>query len=210
MAQSRGAATNRWASRSAIAPLSGQFCPQCHELDTASAANTSVAMADRTCQRCLKVFDAPCRLKQHSERARPCKEPIPEKEVQPAVQVENNGAFHCDRCDKRYSSIQSLQRHRRTVCRFKPPQEGIKPPQEGIKPPQEGIKPQPAGETRQQSSSAPSRPVIAIVSSDDIAEGRKLAEAAGAGVRVVVVPGRICQLLLNSCAWDDVIHPWDQ
>lgn len=80
-------------------------------------------MADRTCQRCLKIFDAPCRLKSHQTRKNPCKAPASAEEPDPVDEVESEPAssFSCEKCDKTFTTQQSLYRHKRTVCRHKSP-----------------------------------------------------------------------------------------
>ena len=60
-------------------------------------------MADRTCQRCRKEFSAPCYLKRHNERKKPCN-------------LDDNKDSTCTFCAKSFTSMISMYRHIREVC----------------------------------------------------------------------------------------------
>lgn len=68
-------------------------------------------MADRTCQRCCKVFPYPSRLAKHLNNKYPCKEAASANALVSAPPIHG-----CPRCGKQFTSVQSVYRHRREVC----------------------------------------------------------------------------------------------
>lgn len=69
-------------------------------------------MEDRTCPKCLKIFSAPCRLRSHLNRKKPCDTIT---QLQPeAVTVTK---YICEHCNRSYNSKQSMNRHIRDTCK---------------------------------------------------------------------------------------------
>jgi len=75
-------------------------------------------MADRTCEKCGKAFDLPCRLKAHKTRKTLC-DPIlipPE---------DRRGEFTCRYCGRTFTMATSMHRHIRQSCKIANSEEGM-------------------------------------------------------------------------------------
>lgn len=74
-------------------------------------------MADRTCVRCKKVFELPCRLRSHLARKRPC---------DPIVDVQEGAAgLPCKYCGRRFTTPQALSRHIKHRCKIANSSDGM-------------------------------------------------------------------------------------
>jgi hypothetical protein len=74
-------------------------------------------MADRKCERCGKVFSAPCRLQAHRRRKTPC---------DPIIEASRNTKAHsCKYCGRSYTTPQALSRHVRHSCKIANSEEGM-------------------------------------------------------------------------------------
>ena len=78
-------------------------------------------MADRTCERCDKVFKYPKYLREHQARKTPCT-PILEKEDLPEAVLEDPDLDQkkCRFCGRVFSSYTAMRRHVRNNCRIAP------------------------------------------------------------------------------------------
>lgn len=72
-------------------------------------------MADRTCERCGKIFSAPSLLKRHLGRKTSCALVIEGGELS---DVDLQKAFTCQHCGRRFSSSGGLRRHVRMNCKI--------------------------------------------------------------------------------------------
>ena len=71
-----------------------------------------ITMTDRTCERCNKVFDLPCRLKIHQKRKVPCDLIILEK----TTEIKKD--FKCKHCLRTFTTETSMYRHIRKTCKM--------------------------------------------------------------------------------------------
>jgi hypothetical protein len=73
-------------------------------------------MVDRTCQKCNKVFDLPCRLKSHQKRKIPCDLIVLNNTniILNAIKKD----FKCKHCLRTFSTETSMYRHIRKTCKM--------------------------------------------------------------------------------------------
>ena len=78
-------------------------------------------MADRTCTRCGKVFDLPCRLRNHEKRKTPCSPILDEGDLPPgALEDPKIDRKKCRFCGRVFASYDSMRRHVRNNCKIAP------------------------------------------------------------------------------------------
>jgi hypothetical protein len=66
-------------------------------------------MANKTCDKCGKVFDLPCRLQAHSRRKTPCDVIVSPAPTKP---------YTCTQCGRNFASRQGLSRHKKEACKI--------------------------------------------------------------------------------------------
>jgi ribonuclease D len=71
-------------------------------------------MAERTCEKCGKVFPYPRDLRKHQERKTPCSLIVDESELS-ATELQKK--YDCDLCGRKFSSQSSASRHIRQRCK---------------------------------------------------------------------------------------------
>jgi len=74
-------------------------------------------MADKTCEKCGKVFAHPSWLKKHRERKRPCT-PIVDQSALPASEADKPHV--CPYCGRRFTALTNMRRHVRNSCKIAP------------------------------------------------------------------------------------------
>ena len=73
-------------------------------------------MSDRTCIKCNKIFDAPCRLKAHLKRKKTCELFILTNIDNKLTDIDNK--FKCKFCNKSFVTNISMYRHIRLYCKI--------------------------------------------------------------------------------------------
>ena len=69
-------------------------------------------MSDRTCVKCNKVFDLPCRLKNHQKRKISCELIILN------IPIQDKKNFKCKHCLRTFTTETSMYRHIRQACKI--------------------------------------------------------------------------------------------
>lgn len=78
-------------------------------------------MADRTCPRCGRTFELPCRLRSHAKRKTPCARILEPEDLPAAVRDDPAAREHqCRFCQRIFASYDSMRRHIRTACTIAP------------------------------------------------------------------------------------------
>ncbi len=79
-------------------------------------------MADRTCERCGKTFELPCRLRAHQQRKTPCASIVAKVDLS---EVEQAKPHACRYCNRRFTSLQGLSQHTTKICKIANSEEGM-------------------------------------------------------------------------------------
>lgn len=77
-------------------------------------------MADRTCADCGKVFTSPCWLRKHKNRKTSCAPIARIEDISTGADKDQNKAFKCPYCNRRFTAHTNMRRHVRDYCKIAP------------------------------------------------------------------------------------------
>lgn len=80
------------------------------------------SMTDRTCKRCGHEFRDPSTLRRHLANKKPCNLIVDDEDL---PRVDREKQHRCRYCGRAFTSLASMQRHTRTVCKIANSEEGM-------------------------------------------------------------------------------------